>query len=249
MAGKAATLDSRIRIADYLSVGLLARLISPNLVDQALEAHSKHNQRHRDLPAYAVAYYVMALALYPGVNTEEVLRIVTEGMEYLGRSTIRREVGKSGISQARTRLGSAVMHTIAQEVLQPLASPADEATFWRNWRIVSLDGSTLEVADQAINREAFGVPGTQQGKTGYPQLRFTALLEGGTHALFGVTLGGYKNSENSLARHTLKHLKPGMLCLADRGFSGFPLWQHAQSTGAHLFGAFLKIAYLLPLHD
>lgn len=64
---------------------------------------------------------------------------------------------------------------------------------------LSLDGSGLDVADEAANREAFGVPGTQQGRTGYPQLRLVALLENATHVLFGVALGGYRDSEVALA--------------------------------------------------
>ena len=38
----------------------------------------------------------------------------------------------------------------------------------------------------------------------------------------------------SLAHQSVGHLKPGMLCLADRGLAGFPLWRDAQATGAHL---------------
>jgi len=52
--------------------------------------------------------------------------------------------------------------------------------------------------------------------------------------LFGVALGGYRDSEVALAQQAVQHLKPGMLCLADRGFSGYPLWAAASRTGAHL---------------
>lgn len=234
MAGKASTLGGPIRIADYLSMGLLARLVSPDLVNDALRLHGRQSQRRRDLPAHAVAYYVMAMSLYRDVNTEAVLRIVTEGMDYLGDDAIRREVGKSGISAARHRLGSDVMATLAAQCLQPQATPTMETAFYRRWRLVSLDGSTMAVADQPANRDAFGVPGTQQGRTGYPQLRFVALLEFGTQCLFGVTLGGYAEGEHSLARQSLSALAPGMLCVADRGFSGFPMWQAACRTGADL---------------
>ena len=41
MAGKALALGGPIRIADYLSLGLLARLVPPVLVDQALTEHGK----------------------------------------------------------------------------------------------------------------------------------------------------------------------------------------------------------------
>lgn len=189
MAGKAQELSGPIRVADYLSLGLLARLVPPSVVHSALEKHDRQSQRIRALPAHAVVYYVMALAMYQGVNAEEVLKMVTEGMAYLGDDVIAPKVGKSGISAARTRLGANVMQTIAETSLVPLA-------------------------DEVANREAFGVPGTNQGRTGYPQLRFVGLLESGTHAMFGITLGGYKDGEVTLAHETIKHLKPGYLCLA-----------------------------------
>ena len=234
MAGKAATLPAGVRLADYLGTGLLARICTPDEVALALQATGRQSKRQRDLPAHAVAYYVMALSLYRGVNYQEVLRVVTEGMQMLGDHAIRRDVGKSGISAARTRLGWQVMSHLAGRVLTPLADARTKGAFFGRYRVVSLDGSTLDVADEAANVNAFGYPGTQQGRTGYPQLRFTALLENGTHVMFGVACGGYQDSEMSLAHQTVSHLQPGMLCLADRGLSGFPLWQAAQATGAHL---------------
>ena len=234
MAGKAATLPTGVRLADYLSTGLLARICTPDEVAAALKATGRQSIRQRDLPAHAVAYYVMALSLYRGVNYQEVLRVVTEGMQMLGDHAIRRDVGKSGISAARTRLGWQVMSYLAGRVLTPLADARTQGAFFGRYRVVSLDGSTLEVADEAANVKAFGYPGTQHGRTGYPQLRFTALLENGTHVMFGVACGGYKDSEMSLGHQSVGHLKPGMLCLADRGLAGFPLWQAAQATGAQL---------------
>ena len=240
MAGKAAELGGQARVSDYLSVGLLSRLVPPSLVDEALTAHDRHSKRQRDLPAHAVAYYVMALSLYRGVNTEEVLRVVTEGMDYLGDAAIRREVGKSGISASRTRLGAEVMNYIADQALTPLAQPQAAGSFYRGLRVVSVDGTMLEVADEVGNREAFGVPGTNKGQAGYPQIRCVGLLENGTHALFGVALGGCKDSEVNLAHKAVKNLEPGMLCLADRGFSGYPLWQAASQTGAQLLWRIIK---------
>lgn len=248
MAGKAATLQSGVRLADYLSTGLLARICPPDKVAAALAACERQSQRQRDLPAHATAYYVMALSLYQGVNYSEVLRIVTEGMQMLGDDAVRRDVGKSGISAARTRLGWQAMAHLAGQVLTPLADERTPGAFitglTQRYRLVSLDGSCLEVADQSANAQAFGYPSTGQGRTGYPQIRFTALVENGTHALFGVASGGFKDSEVSLAHKTIAHLKPGMLCLADRGLAGFPLWQAACATGAHLLWRVTKNRHL-----
>jgi len=40
--------------------------------------------------------------------------------------------------------------------------------------------------------------------------------------------------EISLGRSVLTNLKPGMLCLADRHFFGFELWEQSRATGADL---------------
>ena len=140
------------------------------------------------------------------------------------------------------------MAHLATQVLTPLADERTPGAFvtglTKRYRLVSLDGSCLEVADQSANAQAFGYPSTGQGRTGYPQIRFTALVENGTHALFGVASAGFKDSEVSLAHQTITHLKPGMLCLADRGLAGFPLWQAASATGAHLLWRVTKNRHL-----
>jgi len=144
-----------------------------------------------------------------------------------------------GHSGARSDLDIAVVLNAAPDnqlgqALAPLAGDTTPGAFHRGRRVVSLDGSTLEVADEAANRESFGAPGTHQGRTGYPQIRFVGLLENGTHGLFGVALGGYRDPEVALAHRSIERLQPGMLCLADRGFAGYPLWAAAVRTGAHL---------------
>jgi hypothetical protein len=60
------------------------------------------------------------------------------------------------------------------------------------------------------------------------------LVEVGTHVLFGTVLGSYSTGEVTLARDVVRHLRPGMLCLADRYFPGYPLWKQAMETGADL---------------
>jgi thymidylate kinase len=52
--------------------------------------------------------------------------------------------------------------------------------------------------------------------------------------LFGTQLAGYHTAEATLAKEVIPHLEAGMLCLADRYFFSFELWQKAQSTGADL---------------
>ena len=92
----------------------------------------------------------------------------------------------------------------------------------------------MEVADTPANAAAFGRPGASRGKSAYPQVRFVSLLESGTHVLFGTRLGSYGTGEITLAKDAVAHLEAGMLCLADRNFLGFGLWERARAKGADL---------------
>ena len=99
---------------------------------------------------------------------------------------------------------------------------------------MSLDGSTFDVADQAANEAAFGRPGASRGSSAYPQIRFVSLVENGTHVLFGNAMAGYATGEITLAKAVLGYLQAGMLCMADRQFFGFALWELARQGGADL---------------
>jgi hypothetical protein len=142
--------------------------------------------------------------------------------------------GKSGISQARSRLGEAPLRRLYEELVRPVATRASKGAWYRGWRLASLDGTCLDVADTEENRAAFGGPGASRGASAFPQLRFAALVENGTHVLSGARLGRYAEGETTLARAVLAALRPGMLCLADRQFFGHALWQAAAATGADL---------------
>ena len=119
-------------------------------------------------------------------------------------------------------------------VVKPIAVAATKGAWYGGLRLVSVDGSTLEVADETANAQAFGRPGASRGASAFPQLRFVSLVENGTHVLFGTQLGPYATGEITLAKTVLGVLRQGMLCLADRQFFGFPLWVQARSTGADL---------------
>ncbi len=142
--------------------------------------------------------------------------------------------GSSGISQARTRLGWEPLRQLHDAVVKPIAGKTTKGAWYRGWRLVSLDGSTVDVADEKGNDKAFGRPGASRGESAYPQIRFVSLAEIGTHVLFGTQMDGYTTSEIALSKKVLARLEKGMLCLADRNFFGFQMWTQAAATGADL---------------
>ena len=235
MARIIAGLPEGSRITDYISVGVISKTFPLEKVNEILLRTGKMSQRQRDLPAHVVIYYVLALTLFMQVSYREVLRCLLEGIEWLSVPGTRIKVtGKSGISQARTRLGLGPLKELHDAVIKPIAGRDTRGAWYRQWRLVTLDGSTMETADNRENEAAFGRPGASRGRSGYPQIRFASLVENGTHVLFGTQLAGYRTAEATLAREVIPHLQAGMLSLADRYFFGFELWQKAQSTGADL---------------
>src|SRR5918993_388481 len=164
MARAPAGLPAGIRLSDHVSLGVIAKTFPLDQVRQVLAETGKASERERDLPAHVMVYYAIALALYMGSSTREVMRCLLEGLRWL-------------------------------------------------W-----GAQAVKVA----------------GESGFPQVRFVALVENGTHVLFGARLGGLADGETTLAHDALPALRPGMLCLADRQFFGHALWQAAAATGADL---------------
>ena len=249
MARTTDELPKGIRIADHITLGVIAKTFPRDKVDAALERTGKTSKRQRDLPAYMVVYYVIALVLYMNVSYKEVFRCLLEGVRWvLGPAARVKVPGTAGISQARARLGSGVMEQLHDELVGPIAVRDEKKTtrgaWYRKWRIVSIDGSTLDVADVAGNSKAFGRPGGQGGEGAYPQIRFVSLVENGTHVLLGSRMGDYHTGEMVLAKETIDFLGEEMLCLADRGFFGYKLWRLAQGTKAALLWRMKKNAKL-----
>ncbi len=246
MARTVAALPEGSRITDYISLGVITKTFPLKRVRAVLAATGKASQRERDLPAHVVVYYAIALALYMQSSYREVLRCLLEGVQWLLDPAVTLKVASNaGISQARTRLGWEVLRRLHDEVVTPIAVAATKGAWYHGLRLVSVDGSTLEVADESANDAAFGRPGASRGVSAFPQLRFVSLVENGTHVLFSTQMGPYATGEITLAKTVLRALRQGMLCLADRNFFGFALWVQARSTGAQLLWR-LKINARLP---
>ena len=245
MARTVAALPAGSRITDYISLGVMAKFFPIEKIRQILEQTKRASVRERDLPAHVVVYYVIALALYMRSSYREVLRCLLEGVQWLLDPSARIKVaGKSGISQARSRLGVEPMKRLYAGVVAPIAVKRTRGAWYRQWRLVSLDGSTLDVADTADNEQAYGRPGASRGASAYPKIRFVGLLENGTHVLWAARMDKYKTDEITLASAVVPALRKDMLCLADRFFPAYDLWRKAAQTGADLLWRVRKNARL-----
>lgn len=222
MARTVAEMPNGSRITDYISLGVISKTFPMSTIQTVLQRTGKASERQRELPAHVVIYYVIALALYMQVSYREVLRCLFEGLQWLKEPGKRIHVtGKSGISQARSRLGWEPINALHDEIVRPIAEKKTKGAWYKEWHLVSLDGSTMDIADTHENEEEYGRPGASRGESSYPQIRFVSLVENGTHCLFGTQMGPYSASETTLSKDVIPSLKAGMLCLADRYFFWF----------------------------
>lgn len=227
--------EQEVRLTDLMTLGALVKSVPMERVRESLVRTGRQSKRHRELPAHVMMYYVIALALFRSEETREVLRLLLEGgKSVLGWAETHTPAGRSAISQARSRLGEAPLKELYQEVVQPIATEQTRGAWYRQWRTVALDGTTLETPDTEANRVAFGVPHASRGESAAPLVRVVGLVETGTHALFGGVVCDYYTGEVTAAREVIRHLKEGMLCLADRYFPGYELWKEAAATQAQL---------------
>ncbi len=233
------------RLGDTLSLAVISKVIPFDKIQDVLSRTNKHSQRIRLLPSHIVIYYIIAFGFYSESSSREVLRFLLDSIKHLLPKGQSIPVAcKSGISQARSRIGDKPLRLLYDEIVKPIATSCTKGAFYKKWRLVACDGSTFDVADTKENEEAFGRPKGGRGKSAFPQIRFLSLLEVGTHVLFETVCGKYSNSENGLANELFTKLKPGMLVLADRLFHSYNLWSKASETGADLLWRMKKNAKL-----
>ena len=213
-------------------LGELTRYLPFELADDVLEGTRTVQKRMRALPSRAGIYFVLAMALFPGIGYLRVWGKMTAALEDLGLP----RPSEKALRDLRRRLGPAPVKAMFETVAVPLAAPGTPGVFYRGLRTVSFDGlNSVKVPDSGRNRSWLGKTMTCLGLAGYPAMRIVALAETGTRGLLGAVIGGKgERSEVPLARKLVPLLRKGMLLLADRAYDAAELLKEAAATGAHV---------------
>lgn len=220
-------------VAPVIDLGSMSSAFPLADVERILEETNRSSRRKRKLPAYVMTYYVIALGLMSSMGTRDVLRQLLD--RYRARRDWRGELAsEAAISKARQRLGVEPLRKLYETFVRPIATRAIKSAWYRQWRVVSLDGTTLCTLDTPENEKRFGRPPASRGRSAWPQLRLVALLENGTRVMFAAALDAYRVAETTLVRRIVNRLEGEMLCLADRGIYSYSLWTAAAATGAEL---------------
>ncbi len=203
-------------------------------VERVLEATGRLSQRQRKLPAATMVYLVIALGLMVSTGAKEVLRRLLDRICQREWIAGGEPASEAAICKARKRLGYEPLKELFEQVARPIATRRTRGAWFHGRRLITVDGSSLQVQDSNANARAFGRPKTAKRPAAYPVIRFVMLIENGTRAPFAAVMDRWRSSETALARRVIDRLSKGMLCLADRLYYSYDLWTQAVATGADL---------------
>jgi hypothetical protein len=221
---------------DQVSLGVLVSAVPRDVVDGAVAGAGKQAKR-RDgkLPPHVVAYLTMAMSLFPDDDYEEVAARVTGSLSAWGCWDAAWSVPTgSGITQARKRLGRAVMPEVFEGVAQAVATSQTRGAWLRGRRLLAIDGFEVDLPDTPANVAEFGYAGSGDNRSAFPKARVVALAECGTHAFLAAEVGAWAAGEKTVARRLYPRLRPDELLTADRNFYSWDAWDLSAGTGAAL---------------
>jgi hypothetical protein len=205
----------------------LYQLIPEHRLAAILTRTARASERRRRLPADSVIWLIIAMALFAADSIPKVWRRLHPTRDHP-------EPTDSAFSQARRRLGVAPLRHLFLETARPMATHPTVGASYRGWRLMGLDGTTLDLPDTPDNARTFGRPTTGRAEGAFPQVRLLALCELGTHAVCGLAIKPLCHGETSMVGQLLENLRLGMLLIWDRGFFSDELISAVVHRGAQL---------------
>ena len=168
-------------------------------------------------------------ALFPLLGYNAVLAVVF-GMRGLQARPGTPVPSGPAYAKARARYGEAPARAMFETDAARGDIPAGQDGTVFGLEITQIDGTTLELFNDPLLAEEFGVP----SPGAKPLLRLVGLLHSGTRRWKAAVIGRYLDGENAQADELESCFGPGQLNLADRGFFSMNRFIRFSGAGAHL---------------
>ena len=220
----------------HLALEAVADIFPHATLEAVIDRCGVREQRCRKLPARMTLLVCIAMNLFAHEALPHVFRSLVSGLRWLWPARQALTVTSSALCQARARLGAQPLVALFHSVCRPLAEPTTPGAFLFGYRLMALDGTTLDLPDTPANEAAFGRPGSSRGRSAWPQAQVIALSECGTHALCDAGVWRCDASERHAVQRLLRSLTAEMLVLWDRGLHSFALIVQTRARNAQLLG-------------
>ncbi len=138
---------------------------------------------------------------------------------------------------ARGRIVTGVLRTLAQRTAEELQTAAAEQWKWIGGNVFIADGTHVSMPDTPENRASYPQPPTQKAGIGFPLARVAVLLSLATGACHDLAIAPYKGKgtgETTLLRQMYDSLSPGDVVVADALFDNYFLVCELRERGIDL---------------
>lgn len=211
-------------------VGLLTHLRGRLESEEFLKRHRKNKQdftRKRCLP------FVFVVLLLINMMKRSLQDELDEFYKALSQEKVAsRVVSKSAFSQARQKLkASAFVELNAEQVAYFYEHFAPKT--WFGLRLRAIDGTLLDVPDNAATRAEFGIWGSRHDGKGIPKARVSQLFDVLNEVTINAQIAPKTYGERRLAYRHLPFLTADDLLLLDRGYPAFWFFAAIRQQPAH----------------
>lgn len=223
------------RLLSRTGLGLLSCVVPAALVDEALAVSGRDERRFRALPSRLGVYFVLALCLLRTKSATTTIKQMFPLERLVRLSALGwRLPSSTALTSLRDRIGVVPFQLLFGALARPAPTLTTPWSHAFGLEVYAWDGTEIELADTAANRERFP-PHQRKGiSCGLPKARVLVLLAAGSRRLLGAVTGPVAHSERFLAGQLVSRLRAGMLLLADRGFLGHRMWTVCRARGTHL---------------
>lgn len=217
----------------------LKRIIPQSRIKRILQEQGKDRSYCQRLSSQSVVRFVLGLGLFCRDCYRQVFRWINPRTAVPGRSTL---------CEARQRIGVRPLVQLARQTVRLLATPdKTPGAFYRQMRLMALDGFVVDVPDTSENARVFGRPDGGRAPGAFPQVRTVALCEVGTHVMFRWLNKPITTDERPMADRLLNELASDMLLLWDRNLLSYGRVRKVIGRGAHLLARIKNNLVFQPL--
>lgn len=201
-------------------------------VRDALETGGAGTLKRRKLPAESVVWLVVGMGLFRDHSIADVIRRLD--LVTVNKDGTKGKVVDGAIPKARRRVGEGPLRALFDTSARHWSHGHAADDRWRDLAVYAMDGTTLSVPDTDENREAFCLPATGRGQSGYPKVRLVSLMAARSHVLVDAAIGpfhGKKTAEPVIAKPLWDKVPDNALLIADRNFIDYAQFFRFASTG------------------
>jgi Transposase DDE domain/Insertion element 4 transposase N-terminal len=197
-------------------IACLKAIVGKKFLQKNIQRRNLDKRWSKKCPAYVMVWFNIAFWFYGDDCYTQVFR-------WLHRFSKQLMPTSSALTQARAKIGVAIMAEVYRHIVQCLCTKDTPDAFYEGMRLVAVDGFVLNLPDSIENRRAFGRPKNGSSVGAFPQVRIVALSEVGSRVFFSFLAKPIRCGEATLAKHVYRDLPEKSILFFDMGFCAYEL--------------------------